>query len=123
MITLLIYYRSASLQQLWGMINTLQLMVIVPLFNLSFASNSMFFFHFIASVTRFNVVPAEDLIKRYLNFDPAESKPLNENFEAMGYNTHSSILNLDTIFLMVTLSMAVLVAVFLVYHLVACFLR
>ena len=55
------------------MINTLQLMVIVPLFNLSFASNSMFFFHFIASVTRFNVVPAEDLIKRYLMFDPAES--------------------------------------------------
>jgi hypothetical protein len=98
-------------------------MVVVPLFNLSFASNSIFFFHFIASLTRFNVVPAEGIIKRYLSFNLEESLPLNENFEAMGYNTHSSILNLDTIFLMVTLSIAILVFVFLLYHLIARFLR
>jgi len=35
---------SASLQLLWGMINTLQLMVIIPLFSLSFTSDSVFFF-------------------------------------------------------------------------------
>jgi hypothetical protein len=39
---------SASLQMLWGTINTLQLIVMVTLFNLNYPKNAMFTFKLIA---------------------------------------------------------------------------
>jgi hypothetical protein len=95
-------------------------MVVVPLFTLSFTSNTIIFFQFIASVTRFNVFPAETIIKKYLKFnDEEEAIPMTSNFHSMGYTTHSSILNLDTIFMMVIFSVGLLSLVLLAYHLIA----
>jgi hypothetical protein len=39
---------SSSIQMLWGTINTLQLIILVTVFNLSFPDNAMFTFKLIA---------------------------------------------------------------------------
>jgi hypothetical protein len=57
---------STSLQLLWGMINTFQIIVLVPLFDLSFPLTSMLFFQVVTQITRFNIIPAEDIIRKYL---------------------------------------------------------
>jgi hypothetical protein len=41
-------------------------------------------------------------------FNQSVASPINENFNEMGYTTHSSILNLDTIFLVIIGSAAML---------------
>lgn len=82
---------------LWGTINTLQLIVLVTLFNVSFPENALFFFKLIAQITRFNLIPMDQLINNWFTF--SESVVINDNFETMGYSSCNILQNLDTILL------------------------
>jgi len=50
---------SASLQMLWGMINVMQLIVKMPLLNITFPQNAATFYTFIADVAAFDLIPTE----------------------------------------------------------------
>ena len=82
---------------LWGTINTLQLIVLVTLFNIVFPDNALFLFKMIATITRFNLIPMDQFINKMFSFE--ESKSINENFDTMGYETCNLLQNLDTILL------------------------
>lgn len=45
-----------SLQELWGMINTMQLVLHIPLMSLSIPANALLFFQSLISIVTFNVV-------------------------------------------------------------------
>jgi len=52
---------SASLSFLWGMLNTLQLIVHLPLFSIVFPSNAVTFYSYIIGIASFNIFPIEDI--------------------------------------------------------------
>lgn len=50
---------SGSLQFLWGMINTLQLIVHFPLFRLKFPANAQFMYQIIIDIANFQLIPED----------------------------------------------------------------
>lgn len=52
---------AASLNYLWGMINTLQLIAHVPLFKLQFPANAAFMYSFIVMISNFDILPTDIL--------------------------------------------------------------
>jgi hypothetical protein len=77
---------SASLQQLWSMINTQQIIVLMPLFNIEIPANAQLFYGFIMQLASFNILPMQDFYGKYLP-SPSWDGPLNERFEAIGFQS------------------------------------
>ncbi len=72
---------SASLSQIWGMINVLQLIVNLPLFAITFPPNARVFYSIIISISEFDVLPASDIESAF--FDFGEEYPFSPEFDAM----------------------------------------
>lgn len=51
---------ASSLQLLWGMINVLQIIIYMPLFNIAFPANAQFFYALIVDIANFDIFPMED---------------------------------------------------------------
>lgn len=49
---------ATSLSLLWGMINTVQIIIYMPLMNVDFPPNAVFFYSFITDIAQFNIIPA-----------------------------------------------------------------
>ena len=54
---------SASLNQLWGMINGLQIMSHMPLCNIKFPANAELFNGFIIEIALFDILPSEYMLE------------------------------------------------------------
>ncbi len=88
---------------LWGTINTMQLIVLVTLFNLTFPDNAMYLFKLIAQISRFNLIPIDHLVNSWFKFT-AEAEDrivINDNFRSMGYDSSNLLQTLDTVILFV----------------------
>jgi hypothetical protein len=90
---------AASLQMLWGMINVMQIIVHMPLLNVNFPENTMFFYSLIIDISSFNLIPESWMaaIKKKLFFFKEEE--FDESFTKMGYESESSIENLGSWFM------------------------
>ncbi len=90
---------AASLQMLWGMINVMQIIVHMPLLNVNFPENTMFFYSLIIDISSFNLIPEswmEAIKKKFFFFKEEE---FDESFTKMGYESESSIENLGSMFM------------------------
>ena len=85
---------SASLNMLWGMVNVLQLIVKMPLLNITFPQNAAVFYTFISSVSNFDLLPT-DKINDYL-FNVTKKKEIDLNFDTMGYLNDDIFSNLGS---------------------------
>ena len=85
---------SASLNQLWVMINTQQLIVLLPLMNVQLPSNAAIFFKSIFQIAAFDFYDFNDIIHEVLDLEPTE--PFNENFEDIGFESKYMINNMGT---------------------------
>ena len=63
-------FLSASLQLLWGMINALQIICHLPLFNLYMPSSAIVFFDTVKELTEFKIIPTEKVVDWLLRNDP-----------------------------------------------------
>ena len=52
---LIIYIRAGSLQVIWGMINTMQIIANITLFNINLPANASLFYSFIVDFSNFNM--------------------------------------------------------------------
>jgi hypothetical protein len=104
---------------LWGTINTMQLIMMVTLFNLSFPDNAMFTFKFISFITRFNLIPLDKVINSMFSFDDNKAEPINYNFEMMGYDQTSILQTLDSILAFLAINCGLMALTPFVY----CFVR
>jgi len=78
---------SASLQMLWGMINVMQIIVKMPLLNITFPQNAATFYTFITDVSSFDILPSEKIEQFIFSFSKTnESDP---NFEKMGIKSNN----------------------------------
>ena len=60
---------AASFQLLWGMLNVIQLIINMPLLNVDFPSNTVFFYNFLMTMAQFNILPSNTINANILNFD------------------------------------------------------
>lgn len=74
---------SSSLNMLWGLINTLQLIAHMPMFAINFPANAKLLFLLINQVSTFDILPVEDIQNGMFNFDQIEETPFNDNFDEM----------------------------------------
>ena len=75
-----------SLQMLWGMINVLQMMVLLPLINIEYPTNAVFFYSLISKVSSFELLPIAKIYEKVYGYTDFydESSDFGPNFELMG---------------------------------------
>ena len=106
-------FLASSIQLIWGMINTLQLFVVVTLLNFPYPRVLLFVFRLSAEIARFNIVPTGWLVDKLFKFSPEDPDRVivNSNFELMGYESTNIVENLDTmVFLLYGILTAMLVS-------------
>ena len=75
---------AASFQLLWGMLNVIQLIVSMPLINVSFPANTSMFYSLIMNMAQFNLLPSVQINKSLFNIDDQESTDnVPDNFQMM----------------------------------------
>mmetsp|Transcript_15184 Transcript_15184/g.14770 ORF Transcript_15184/g.14770 Transcript_15184/m.14770 type:complete len:173 (-) Transcript_15184:23-541(-) len=91
-----------SLNMLWGAINALQIIVVMPLFNLDFPSNAYIVFELLAKSVFFDYLP-QDKVYFFIDFSN-NSASYNQQFEFMGFDTTNFVFNLGDgfVFLLTT---------------------
>jgi hypothetical protein len=52
---------SASMQLLWNLVNLMQLIVYLPLYNVAYPANTILFYSFLRDLSNFDVIPTEKL--------------------------------------------------------------
>ena len=65
------------------MINTQQLIVLMPCFDVQMPANVQIFFNQINKIASFDIIDVDPLINKMLNLN--ETEPVNANFEAIGF--------------------------------------
>lgn len=75
----------APLQMLWGMINSLQLIVHLPVFSLNFPANASQLLTKLIEVSSFSLLPMDQINNLVFNF--TETDALNPRFDEIGYNS------------------------------------
>ena len=76
------------------MINTQQLIVLLPLMKVQLPSNAAIFFKSIFQIASFDFYDLNDIIHEVLDLEPTE--PFNENFEDIGFESKYMINNMGT---------------------------
>ena len=90
---------SASLQHVWSTIESQQIIVLMPLFKVNLPANVGIFFGYIMMIASFDLVPVDSFVDEYGGMTPTE--PINENFEAVGFESLYVLINLGTILILV----------------------
>ena len=73
---------SSSMSALWGMLNTLQILIHLPIFSIPIPLNAMVFYSSIISITQFDLVPTDFFNELFFDFD-SKDEALNQNFNSM----------------------------------------
>jgi hypothetical protein len=59
-------FMSVSMQLLWGMVNTLQLVIHMNMLSVMIPANVQFFLSFVVNIVNFKIVPTKDIINSLL---------------------------------------------------------
>ncbi|CDW78616.1 UNKNOWN [Stylonychia lemnae] len=77
----IIFFVGGSLQLIWGLINSLQIIVHLPLLPFEFPSNAKSFFVMLFQAARFNFIPPDTFTSVFFNGqDDNEEEPFNQRF-------------------------------------------
>lgn len=97
---------DVSMQGLFNMVEALQLIVYLPLFDVSFPANSQRVFDSLSNIAAYDIYEIGDHVNQFLDLDPTE--PINEKYESIGFESLYFINNLGTFTVTVLLFQAVL---------------
>jgi hypothetical protein len=73
------------------MINTLQLIVHLPLFAISFPAVTLDFYSILVNIVTFSIVPLTNIDAWVLDQDPNSYVPFNDRFNFLGYSSTNTI--------------------------------
>mmetsp|Transcript_16595 Transcript_16595/g.15879 ORF Transcript_16595/g.15879 Transcript_16595/m.15879 type:complete len:429 (-) Transcript_16595:282-1568(-) len=105
---------SFSLSQLWGLINALQVITLLPAMSVAFPANAEYFISLLATIANFDLVDVSPLVYKIVPMDPKYSENAQAKFQAMGITSTNLIDNLSNLLLMVlTMVAALLLFLFL----------
>ena len=103
---------SASLNQLWNLINTHQVIVLMPLFKVQLPGNAQNFFNKIFQIAAFDFFETEDYINSILKLNKTE--PLDANFDALGFQSMFFLNNLGSMSFVFVIYFAVILLLLVV---------
>jgi hypothetical protein len=63
---------TASLQLLWGLLNVMQLILVMPLLNLTFTMNAVTFYKCLSDIANFDFLPSEVILSWVFAFTEIE---------------------------------------------------
>ena len=92
---------SGAMQFLWDLINSQQIVILLPLFASQIPANAMVMFGAIMQIAAFDAIPT-DPVYEYLELDGKD--PINDNFESVGFETILIMHNLGSLALFIALS-------------------
>eukprot|EP00347_Sterkiella_histriomuscorum_P013197 403365639 len=83
---------GTSIQMVWGLVNTLQLITHTPLFNIPYTSEIMILFKAVITVTTFDPFNSSDYLKIIFNLQDVDSyEPYNYRFEFLEYSSSNFV--------------------------------
>jgi hypothetical protein len=101
---------SGSLHALWGMINSMQLIMHVALFQISLPAIVLIFIQNFISLVKFDIFDLSTLLTILYGFTPNDAvAPYNDNFNMLGYVSTNMIENLGPIFLYIELFFPIMI--------------
>ena len=100
------------LQYLWGLINTLQMIVIIVLFNVQFPLNAGKILIDIMSLANLDLIEVDGYISAVFDFQ-LESQPFNAIFEEAGFQSSTFTIELGLIFFIIVFSVLSALAKFI----------
>jgi len=95
---------SFSLSYLWGLINALQMIVYLPLFNINFPANINMFNSILISVATFDIIPKIDKINKFVfkfKYTEEEISHKAAGFVHLGFETKNFTLNSGSLLIFV----------------------
>jgi hypothetical protein len=87
---------------IWSMMNTLQIIIYIPLMNIRFPQNAFVLSIVLMTLATFDFIPHEGPNKYMLEYDP-ENEITNPIYAQVGFETNSFILNAGTLFWMIVI--------------------
>lgn len=111
---------SVSMQLLWGMVNTLQLVIHMNMLTLIVPANVQFFFTFIVDIVNFKVFDVKPLINKVFGFkeDLKKKSDMPLEFQQTGYDSTNLMKNLGLLFIAI-IGLVVIIAFVLLMRLLA----
>jgi hypothetical protein len=86
---------AGSMQLLWGMVNTIQILTHLPLLDITYPSSTLALYQIIIDVANFEITDSEALLNKAFNFQFDEDEgAFSDKFEMIGYEKKNMILNL-----------------------------
>lgn len=89
---------SGSISIIWGLINTLQMLLYMPLLQVIFPQNVFHLYSVIIPISSMDIVPIEYTTELIFDISNDLDYPYNNKLEQMGYETHNSLMNLGSLF-------------------------
>ena len=86
---------SGSLNAIWSLIETQQMIVMLPLFDVSMPGNTRDFFAQIMQIAAFDYYDFSDIIYNVFKIFPTE--PINTAFEALGFESNYVLVNIGSL--------------------------
>ncbi len=68
----------------------------LPLFAIAFPSNALYFYTILNNVVNYDLIPADDLYKKYMYFNDENNLPFNDYFDFMGISTVNFVSNIGS---------------------------
>jgi len=93
---------AASLQTLLTMVNTIQLVELISMFNLQMPANVGAFFSFVCQIAEFDVLDTSPFYDQYIGESPSGDQPLYSNFEMIGLNSELFLYNIGSMILIIS---------------------
>ena len=88
------FFLAGSLNQLWALIRSQQIIVLMPLYNVSLPANAGFFFKTIMQIAAFEII---EMNEKYVSLTGESSTALSSNFLLIGFDSMWFINNLSTL--------------------------
>lgn len=102
---------STALNLLWGLLNTLQLLIHLPIF-VYFPGFSKIFYDAIIGIAKFEVWETHDTVAGIFELD-IDEEPYNERFESFRYDSRNFLMNSGFILLMILFIFALILVSYL----------
>jgi len=107
------FFVKFSLHSLLEIINTIQIILYLPLYRMATPGNTQIFFSFLMQIASFDYFPS-DLV--YTDFYPKKPDPINENFNSSGFSTTLILFNLGSLMLAILSFPALIVYLWATKH-------
>ena len=112
-------FMSVSMQLLWGMVNTLQLVIHMNMLSVMIPANVQFFLSFVVNIVNFKIVPTKDIINSLLGLkDKMKKSDVYPEFQQTGYESSNMAQNLGLLLLAI-IGLVVVVGLVLLLRLLA----